>query len=51
MHTRQWGIVSGTEPKSIHANQVIEWNKRVEKAKSIVGVFVFDYELHHLGLL
>ena len=46
-----WGIVKGieTEPTQPLA-RVVEWKNKDNHAKSIIGLAVFDSELHHIDL-
>lgn len=36
MNRNLWGIVKGTKKAPTNARQLIEWEKRVERAKSIL---------------
>ena len=51
MSKKLWGIVKGTEtyPPQLPA-KVVEWKNRDNHAKSIIGVALFDSELHHIDL-
>jgi hypothetical protein len=50
MHKNLWGIVKGTEKAPIDPKQLIEWEKREDRAKSILGLSLADSQLHLIDL-
>jgi hypothetical protein len=50
MHKNLWGIVKGTEKEPTDPRQLIEWEKREDRAKSILGLSLADSQLHLINL-
>jgi hypothetical protein len=50
MHKNLWGIVKGTEKAPTDPKQLIEWEKREDRAKSILGLSLADSQLHLIDL-
>jgi len=50
MHKNLWGIVKGTKKTPTDAKQLIEWEKREDRAKSILGLSLADSQLHLIDL-
>lgn len=50
MHKNLWGIVKGTEKAPTDPRQLIEWEKREDRAKSILGLSLADSQLHLIDL-
>ena len=42
------GIVKGTEATLANPNKLIEWEKKDDKSKVIIGLALLDLELHHV---
>jgi hypothetical protein len=45
-----WGIVKGTKAALTNLNNLIEWESRDDKEKSIIGLAISESELHHVDL-
>ena len=50
MSRNLWNIVQGMEKASTDARQLNEWEKREERAKSILGLSLPDSQLHLIDL-
>jgi hypothetical protein len=50
MSRNLWGIVKGTEKAPTDVRQLLEWEKREERAKSILGLSLSDSQLHLIDL-
>jgi hypothetical protein len=50
MHRNLWGIVKGTEKAPTDPRQLIEWEKKDDRAKAILGLSLADSQLHLIDL-
>ena len=50
MHKNLWGLVKGTKATPTDPKQLIEWEKKDDRAKSIVGLSLADSQLHLIDL-
>jgi hypothetical protein len=50
MNKNLWGIVKGIKATSANQNKMIEWERRDDKEKSIIGLSLSDSELHHIDI-
>jgi hypothetical protein len=50
MHRNLWGIVKGTEKSPTDPRQLIEWENKYDRAKSILGLSLADSQLHLIDL-
>ena len=50
MSRNLWSIVKGTERVPTDVRQLNEWEKREERAKSILGLSLSDSQLHLINL-
>ena len=45
-----WGKVKGNEQSPTTPNKLLEWQSKDDKAKSIVGLGLSNFELRHVDL-
>ena len=50
MSKNLWGIVKGIESEPTQPRRVVELKNRDNHAKSIIGIALYDLELHHIDL-
>lgn len=50
MHKNLWGLVKKIEPAPQDPKQLVEWQKKEERAKSIIGLSLSDSQLYLIDL-